>query len=120
THVSTPGEVTAPATLSGLAYKLQTKLEAKEAVIGVVGLGYVGLPLAVEFAGRGFRTIGIDLNKERVLRLNAGKNYIQDVADADLVRVVEEGTFVAEDDFGSGNDVDVFYICVPTPVTLHK
>ena len=106
--------------LSGEAARLRTKIENKTAVIGVVGLGYVGLPLAVEFARKGFRTIGIDLNSERVLRLNAGQNCIQDVSDDLLREVVEKGTFSADDGFEGAGAVDVFFVCVPTPVTVHK
>lgn len=107
-------------TLPDISGELKGKLLTKEAVIGVIGLGYVGLPLGVEFAKRGFRTIGFDVSTERVLRLNLGHNYIQDVADEDLKHVVENGSFKAEDDFASGSEVDVFFICVPTPVTEHK
>ncbi|MEZ4698187.1 MAG: nucleotide sugar dehydrogenase, partial [Rhodothermales bacterium] len=106
--------------LTGIARQLYDKLEDRTAVIGVVGLGYVGLPLAVEYAKMGFKTIGIDLNSERVLRLNEGHNYIQDVDDVDLANVVEKGTFHAADDFRATEEVDVFFICVPTPVTPHK
>ncbi len=106
--------------LTGSARRLEEKIAGRTATIGVVGLGYVGLPLAVEFSLRGFRTIGIDLNSERVLRLNAGQNVIEDVDDKDLRTVVENGRFTAADDFSSGKDVDVFYICVPTPVTAAK
>lgn len=104
----------------GPAHDLATKIESKEAVIGIVGLGYVGLPLAVEYADRGFPTIGIDLNKERVLRLNAGNNYNQDISDEAVKKVVDSGNLTAEDDFKSSRRIDVFYICVPTPVTEHK
>lgn len=107
-------------TLPGSAGALKEKILAKEAVIGVIGLGYVGLPLAVEFAKQGFRTIGFDVSAERVLRLNEGHNYIQDVQDEELKQVVESRHFKAEDDFASGSVVDVFFICVPTPVTEHK
>src|SRR5690606_31796578 len=99
---------------------LQRLLETGQATIGVVGLGYVGLPLAVEFARKGFRTVGIDVSTERVLRLNAGQSYIGDVPDEALRAVVEAGTRVAEDGVASGADVDVFFICVPTPVTVYK
>ena len=106
--------------LTGAARQLEEKIRDKTAVIGVIGLGYVGLPLAVEFALNGFRTIGIDLNSERVLRLNAGQNLIADVDDDELRQVVENGSFVAMDDFSAGHEIDVFYICVPTPVTSAK
>ncbi len=107
-------------TLTGSARQVWDKLENKTATIGVVGLGYVGLPLAVEHAKKGFQTVGIDLNQERVLRLNEGHNYIQDVDNEDLTDVVERGLFTAVDDFSTSADIDVFYICVPTPVTAHK
>ncbi len=104
----------------GPAHELATKIEENKAVIGVVGLGYVGLPLAIEYADKGYSTIGIDLNKERVLRLNAGNNYNQDIPDESVKRVVESGKLTAEDDFNSCEHIDVFYVCVPTPVTQHK
>ncbi|MEM8485823.1 MAG: nucleotide sugar dehydrogenase [Bacteroidota bacterium] len=104
----------------GPAHDLATRIDEGKAVIGVVGLGYVGLPLAIEYADKGYATIGIDLNKERVLRLNAGNNYNQDVADAAVKKVVDAGKLTAEDDFESCGHIDVFYICVPTPVTDHK
>ena len=104
----------------GPAHDLSVKLESGQATIGVVGLGYVGLPLAVEYADKGFVTRGIDLNKERVLRLNAGHNYNQDLPDEAIKRVVESGKLVADDDFSAAESIDVFFICVPTPVTEHK
>lgn len=106
--------------LTGPAKELLEKIETKTARIGVIGLGYVGLPLAVEYAQAGFETIGIDVSHERVLRLNAGQNYIQDVADEDLKQVIESKSFRAVDDFGAAGDIDVFFICVPTPVSEHK
>ncbi len=113
------GELSAVAGI-GPAHDLSTKIESREAVIGVIGLGYVGLPLAVEYADKGFSTIGIDLNKERVLRLNAGSNYNEDISDEQVKRVIDAGKLSAEDDFNSCGQIDVFYICVPTPVTEHK
>jgi UDP-N-acetyl-D-glucosamine dehydrogenase len=95
-------------------------LENRTATIGVVGLGYVGLPLAVEFAANGFKTIGIDLDHDRIRKLNAGENYIQDV-DGDALRTaVDDGRFIAESDYGSAGSLDVIFICVPTPVTAYK
>ncbi|MEX0821550.1 MAG: nucleotide sugar dehydrogenase [Rhodothermales bacterium] len=106
--------------LTGVARELAEKISDRTASIGVVGLGYVGLPLAVEFAGQGFRTVGIDLNSECVLRLNAGHNHIQDVDDDTFKEVVDEGRFIASDEFGVAKDLDVLFICVPTPVTDTK
>ncbi len=120
TPVNTTTSGTKPLQLTGTARQLEEKIADKTATIGVVGLGYVGLPLAVAFALKGFRTIGIDLNSERVLRLNAGQNLIEDVDSEELRQVVENGAFKAMDDFSIGGDVDVFYICVPTPVTSAK
>ncbi len=100
--------------------RLSQRIADTTAVIGVVGLGYVGLPLAVEFAAHGFKTIGIDLNTEKILRLNAGNNYIQDVDDNKLRESLEAGYFTAEDGFESAAEIDIFFICVPTPITTHK
>ncbi|WP_456426217.1 nucleotide sugar dehydrogenase, partial [Rhodocaloribacter sp.] len=108
------------AALSPPALQLKAKLSDRSARIGVVGLGYVGLPLAVEFGAAGFRTLGIDLNTERVRALNAGKNYIQDVANEALARVVEAGVFRASDRFDDAAEADVVFICVPTPVNPNK
>jgi UDP-N-acetyl-D-glucosamine dehydrogenase len=99
---------------------LEQKIKSKKAVIGVVGLGYVGLPLAVEFALKGFKTIGIDLSKWKVEKLNKGENYIQDVNDKDLEKVVKKGFLVAYDNYSRISDADVIYICVPTPFTENK
>ena len=108
------------AALSPVAERLKAKLSDRSARIGVVGLGYVGLPLAVEFGAAGFRTLGIDLNTERVRALNAGTNYIQDVANEALARVVEAGLFRASDRFDGAAEADVVFICVPTPVNPNK
>jgi len=99
---------------------LEQKIKSKKAVIGVVGLGYVGLPLAVEFALKGFKTIGIDLSKWKVEKLNKGENYIQDVNDKELQKVVKKGFLVAYDNYSKVNEMDVIYICVPTPFTENK
>jgi len=100
--------------------RLKEKIASKKAVIGVAGLGYVGLPLAVEFARNGFETIGVDVTLERVAQLNDGRNYIQDVSDEYVKEVVSKGTFRAESDFKSAGSMDVLFVCVPTPVTEHK
>jgi len=102
------------------AQPLSTKLSQKQACIGVVGLGYVGLPLAVEYADNGFRTIGFDVDPECVEQLNAGDNWNDDLDDETVRRVVEEETLVAEADFDRVGEVDVFFVCVPTPLDDHK
>lgn len=85
-----------------------------------MGLGYVGLPLAVEKAKAGFRTIGFDIQKQKVDSVNAGENYIGDVVDSDLRRLVLEGRLSATTDFSFIKDVDFVAICVPTPLDSHQ
>ena len=100
--------------------KLLDKIEKKELVVGVVGLGYVGLPLAVEKAKAGYQTIGFDVQDEKVGLVNAGHNYIGDVVDSDLKKLVEAGNLTATADFSFIRDVDFIAICVPTPLDSHQ
>ena len=100
--------------------QLLKKIENKEIVVGVVGLGYVGLPLAVEKAKAGFKTIGFDVQSEKVEMVNEGKNYIGDVVDSDLEKLVKEGMLSATMDFSFIKDVDFIAICVPTPLDAHQ
>lgn len=88
--------------------------------MGVCGLGYVGLPLAVDKAKHGFKTIGFDVQQEKVDLVNAGKNYIGDVVNADLEELVRSGTLSATSDFSFVKDVDFIAICVPTPLDKHQ
>jgi len=99
---------------------LLKRIENKDITVGIVGLGYVGLPLAVEFGNAGIRTIGIDVNQARVDQLNAGDNYIQDVDDAELKALVDAGTFTATTDFSSIKHIDAICIAVPTPLSKTK
>ena len=99
---------------------LLQKIHDKSIIAGVVGLGYVGLPLAVEKAKAGFRTIGFDVQKEKVDMVNAGHNYIGDVVDRDLTTLVEDGLLTATTDFVFIRDVDFVAICVPTPLDAHQ
>ena len=94
---------------------LLNKIKNKEIIVGVVGLGYVGLPLAVEKAKAGFRTIGFDIQEEKVNSVNQGKNYIGDVVDKDLAELVKNNMLSATTDFSFIKDVDFIAICVPTP-----
>lgn len=100
--------------------ELLEKIKNKEIVAGVVGLGYVGLPLAVEKAKAGFKTIGFDVQPAKVDMVNAGENYIGDVVDSDLKRLVESGVLSATTDFSFVKDVDFIAICVPTPLDKHQ
>lgn len=100
--------------------KLLSLIAKKEIVVGVVGLGYVGLPLAVEKAKAGFKTIGFDLQEEKVNMVNRGYNYIGDVVDSELSELVQNGTLSATLDFSYVKDVDFIAICVPTPLDTHQ
>ena len=99
---------------------LLKKIEEKTIVVGVVGLGYVGLPLAVEKAKAGFKTIGFDIQSQKVDMVNAGHNYIGDVVDKDLKKIVETKMLTATTDFSFVKDVDFVAICVPTPLDEHQ
>lgn len=100
--------------------ELLKKIEKREIVAGVVGLGYVGLPLAVEKAKAGFKTIGFDVQSEKVELVNQGHNYIGDVVDSELSELVKKGTLSATTDFSFIKDVDFIAICVPTPLDAHQ
>lgn len=103
-----------------VAQDLEQKLRDKSAVIGVIGLGYVGLPLAIEFARKGFDTVGIDLDARKIESLQAGKNYIQDISDEHVAEMVRTGKFRAQQTYEGVGKFDVIYICVPTPFTVNK
>lgn len=96
------------------------KIRNKTLMMGVCGLGYVGLPLAVDKAKHGFRTIGFDIQQKKVDLVNAGTNYIGDVVDADLRELVSSGMLRATSDFSFVKDVDFIAICVPTPLDAHQ
>ncbi|HKB03285.1 MAG TPA: nucleotide sugar dehydrogenase [Gemmataceae bacterium] len=95
------------------------KIKDRSAVVGVVGLGYVGLPFAVEKAKVGFRVIGVEQNPKRAARVNAADNYIEDVVDTDLHELVGKGRVRAVTDFAEVPQMDVIVIAVPTPLTIN-
>ena len=99
---------------------LLEKITKRTATVGVVGLGYVGLPLAVLQARTGYRVVGIDEAAEKVERVNRGENYISDVDVAELQQVVRAGRLSATQEFGTLRECDVVLICVPTPLTRNK
>lgn len=99
---------------------LEEKIAARTAVVAVIGLGYVGLPLAVEKAKVGFKVIGIEQKTARLDMVNAGQNYISDVKDEDLAKLVAAGQITATNDFSILAEVDVIIICVPTPLSATR
>ena len=96
------------------------KIDEKRIRVGVVGLGYVGLPLAVEKAKAGFKTTGFDVQQSKVDMVNAGHNYIGDVVQEDLAKLVADGMLKATTDFSFIKDCDFIAICVPTPLDRHQ
>lgn len=100
--------------------RLLGKIKDKSIKVGVIGLGYVGLPLAVEKAKAGFKTTGFDIQAEKVAMVNNGENYIGDVVNEDLEKIVKEGMMSATSDFSFIKDVDFIAICVPTPLDKHQ
>jgi UDP-N-acetyl-D-glucosamine dehydrogenase len=99
---------------------LLERINSRQFTVAVVGLGYVGLPLAVEFARAGVSTIGVDVDERKINSLNAGKNYIQDLQDEVVAGVLQSGKLRASADFSVCGEADVIYICVPTPFTANK
>jgi UDP-N-acetyl-D-glucosamine dehydrogenase len=99
---------------------LAEKIRSRRARVGIVGLGYVGLPLAVEFAKAGFTVTGIDVSEEKVRRVNAGDSYIGDIPSAILAPLVNSGKLSATTDFAAVLELDTINICVPTPLRKTK
>ncbi|RKD21943.1 UDP-N-acetyl-D-glucosamine dehydrogenase [Caminicella sporogenes DSM 14501] len=99
---------------------LLKKINDKSAVVAVIGLGYVGLPLAVEKAKAGYKTIGFDIQKLKVDMVNQGQNYIGDVVDSELKDLVSKGLLAATTDFSIVKDADFIAICVPTPLDEYQ
>ncbi len=100
--------------------RLIKKIKERNIKVGVIGLGYVGLPLAVEKAKAGFKTIGFDVQLQKVEMVNKGCNYIGDVVDDDLEYLVKNNMLSATSDFSFIKDVDFIAICVPTPLDAHQ
>jgi UDP-N-acetyl-D-glucosamine dehydrogenase len=103
-----------------MSIELLNKLTERRAVVGVIGLGYVGLPLAVEFARGGLKVIGFDLDRSRVDTINEGRSYIPDVPTEMVAALVEQGKLSAATDFSHLSETDAVIICVPTPLRKTK
>ncbi len=97
-------------------FSLKNKIKQKNIKIAVVGLGYVGLPLAIEFAKKGFSVLGVDLDKDRIEGIRRKESYITDISTPQLRKAVLSGNFKAEGHFNSLKSMDVVLICVPTPL----
>jgi UDP-N-acetyl-D-glucosamine dehydrogenase len=102
------------------AQKLIHKISNRSAHLGVVGLGYVGLPLAVEFAHAGFRVTGIDIDDRRIESLSKGRSYIQDVPTKEVRALVRSGHLTATTDFSVLKRMDAVNVCVPTPLSKQR
>src|SRR5689334_21727370 len=99
---------------------LLARINARETRIGIIGLGYVGLPLAVEFAKAGFKVTGFDVDASKIAEINAGRSYIPDVPTAELAEAVKAGKLDATADMSRLGVMDVIDICVPTPLRKTK
>ncbi|MEQ1728969.1 MAG: nucleotide sugar dehydrogenase, partial [Vicinamibacterales bacterium] len=106
--------------MSSVAQELRRRIETRAARVGVVGLGYVGLPLAVEFARNGFDTIGLELDPRKIAAITAGESYIPDVPTADVQALVGAGRLRATSDYSVVAELDTVNICVPTPLRKTK
>ena len=99
---------------------LRERIESRDALIGVIGLGYVGLPLALAFSKEGFEVTGIDIDAEKVRQLDSDHSYIEDVSSSEIAEARAAGRFQATSDFSALTRLDVIHICVPTPLTRSK
>ena len=106
--------------IAGTFEILKEKIETKTAKVGIVGLGYVGLPLATEFAKAGFTVMGIDVLESKVAGLNRGESHVQDVPSEEVAKLIEEKRFSATTDFSVVRELDTINICVPTPLRKTK
>src|ERR1700710_2357811 len=107
-------------TTEALASRLLAAIGARSARVGVIGLGYVGLPLVELFIGQGFPVLGLDIDDSKVEQLQAGKSYIGHIADGRVEALRGTGRFAATADFSRLAEVDAILICVPTPLGKHR
>lgn len=99
---------------------LKTKILEKKAKIGILGLGYVGLPLLKTFCEKGYETIGFDVDTSKIDSLKEKKSYIRHIPHESISKIVDSGRFTATTDFSRANEADILIMCVPTPLTLHR
>ncbi|RLC90686.1 MAG: UDP-N-acetyl-D-glucosamine dehydrogenase [Chloroflexi bacterium] len=103
-----------------MSHSLSEKITHRTAQVGVIGLGYVGLPLALACARAGFPTVGLEVNEQRAQDVNAAHSYIEDVSDVDLAPHVQAGRLRATTDYDVVRELDIIFICVPTPYTVQR
>lgn len=99
---------------------LKEKIKQKKTKIGVIGLGYVGLPLAIELARKGYSVLGIDTDQAKIKLIQQKKNYIKDIINKDFLYAINNNLFKATSSYDKAGELDVIFICVPTPVTDNK
>ena len=99
---------------------LKDRIADRSAHVAIIGLGYVGLPLATAFAKAGFRTIGVDVNQDKIDAVNAGHSYIPDVPEEELTPYLQSGRLTATSDYDALGEVDAAFICVPTPYDAQR
>jgi len=100
--------------------ELLDKIQNKTAIVGIIGLGYVGLPLGLEFASKGFKVTGFDIDERKIPVLNSGKSYIKHIKEERIKSAIDSGRFEATSNFSRLTDCDAIIICVPTPLDEHK
>ena len=96
------------------------KIKNKSAIVGIVGMGYVGLPLGLAFAAKKLHVLGFDIDFKKVTLLNKGKGYLKHINDGKISKAVNSGYLKATSDFSRLEEVDAILICVPTPLTEHR
>lgn len=105
--------------MENLREKVTRKFKDKEALVGIVGLGYVGLPLMLRYNSIGFRVLGIDIDAEKVRRLNSGESYIEHISAESISHACSSG-FEATTDFSRAKECDALILCVPTPLNKYR
>ena len=100
--------------------KFLKDIQQKKTVVGIIGLGYVGLPLAIEFAEKKFKVVGFDLDEKKIKSLSSGKSYIKHIPESKIAKIVSSKNFSATSDFSKLKNVDAILICVPTPLNEHR
>ena len=100
-------------------HSIKEKIKSKQAQIGIIGLGYDGLPLALRFSEAGFKVLGMDIDESKIRAIGQGKSYIKHFGDKAVANAKEQG-FTATIDFSQATDIEVLIICVPTPLNRYR